>query len=251
MSIPVVRVYIPYELSDLQRQALYVWLETIGSWVEKRRPFARRNQRHHDRVRDQRELLILRLQLWRDELADGQLQHELDALIRTVQQKLHQYWEVGVTDGRQLEAEAITNAVRKFGVDLQAFEPLRWDNDATDTQELRSLVAALGALPRHRIEITGFGEKIEDHVLAAHMAAEAARQFQGWVQLRVKPQFFTLRGEQAWTADDTRSLVTSLEGLAHEIRYDVGRDGSPRFYHLVDETFVRSWVEHDRFWLHG
>lgn len=250
MSAPSVQILIPYELSALQRQALYVWLETIGAWVEKRRPFARRNQRHAERVREQRELLQLRLQIWEEEATSPSLVSALESLQQTVRQQLHEYWEVGVTDGSQFDADPITNAVRKYGVDLQAFEPLLWERADASPQELHSLIGALGTVPHHRVEIAGFGEQFEDHVLAAYMAADLAQQYNGWVRLRVQPLFHTHRSEQEWSLADTRALVASINGTTHEVVYGQRRDGSPRVYHLADDIFTKNWAQHPRFWLH-
>lgn len=250
MSAPSVQILLPTELTPLQQQALYVWLQTIGSWVEVRRPFARRNQRYAERVRDRRELLQLRLQLWRDETQDAALADGIHNLNQTVQKQLHEYWEVGVTGGTQFDTEPITNAVRKFGVDLQAFEPLRWEHDDTSTRELRNLLNKIGSVPRQRIEVLGFSEEMIDHVLAGYMAADLAQQFNGWVCLSVRPLLHTVRAEQAWEIEDTRDLVASLDGISHEIIYGTRRDGSPRLYHIGDTDFTRAWVQHPRYWLH-
>src|SRR5690606_4944880 len=103
MPNPVVDILIPYVLTDLQIQALHVWLATISAKLERRRPFARRNQEYHDTMREQRELYQLRLQLWAEETPNQHLQHELIELNTIVRQKLHHYWHIGVTDGQQLD----------------------------------------------------------------------------------------------------------------------------------------------------
>lgn len=251
MPNPVIDILIPYVLTDLQVQALHVWLATISSKLERRRPFARRNQRHHDYERDQRELLQLRLQLWQEESQDQALINEIQTLSDIIQEKLHQYWHIGVTDGTQLSvAYPITNAVRPFSVDLQAFEPTYWEN-VTNLLELSDLLAKLGTIPKYRIQMIGFLENPEDYLLCGYMAAELAQQYEAYAKVILRPHFHTQRGAAEWTANDTHDLAVSLGGISHEINYSIGRSESIRSYHLLDTDAMRAWVQHPRFHLHN
>lgn len=252
MSHPFVDIVIPQDLTELQMQALHVWLATIASKLERRRPFARRNQRHHDYVRDQRELLQLRLSLWQDESNLPELRDNIAALRTIIQQKIHHYWHIGVTDGTQLDVQyPITNAVRPYSVDLQAFRPLNWESDHATLLEMRNLFRALGTVPKYRIEVTGFLESIEDHLLAGYMASELAREYEAYARVRLHPLFHTARGERAWTLDDSRALAYQLGGTTHEISYNSARDGSEQVYYLLDSDAMRAWTQDDRFYLHG
>lgn len=245
---PTISIYIPYELTDLQVQALYVWLQTVCSEVEKRRPFARRNQRHHDYVRDQRELLLLRLELWMDELSDSLLKQEIHALHSIIREARHDYWKVGIRDGQQLGTVPITQGLRPIGVDVQAFTPLIWQSDSAQPRELAALVERLGSLPKHRIQLAAFLEREEDALLVTYMAAEIADMFGGFAQLRLIPQFHTLRGEAEWTLQDSRELAASIDGTAHEIQYTAHAEDALAYY-LVDGHFLRNWAVHPRFHL--
>lgn len=247
MTAPIVRIQIPYILTDLQVQALYVWLETVCSNVEKRRPLARRSQRHHDQVREQRELLLLHLESWQEDVGDSVLRQELHELRRSIRQQRHDYWQVRITGGEQLGTVPVTSALRPFGVDVQAYEPLRWEDCTSVPLELHSLRQAIGSLPKQRIELIGFLENVEDHFLAAHMAAELADQYHAYVQLRVQPEFYTARGAQEWTLEASRELAASLSGSHHEILYHSARSAPPRAYYLVDGEFMRAWAEQPRF----
>ncbi len=248
MPAPTATILIPYALTDLQVQALYVWLETVCSEVEQRRPFARRNQRHHDYVRDQRELLLLRLELWMEELPAGLLKDEIAALHATIREARHDYWKVGIRDGQQLGTVPITTAIRPIGVDVQAVTPLFWQMDEAQPQELASLVQVLGCLPQHRIELAAFLEREEDTLLVTYMAAELAEEYDAFVRLRLRPHFYTRRAAEEWTLDDSRELAASIAGTAHEILY-ANHAGQPQAYHLVDGEFLRNWAQHPRFHL--
>lgn len=250
MSGPIVDVQIPYPLTDLQIKALHVWLNTVCTAVEKRRPFARRNQRHHDRERDQRESLLVRLLLWQDETDNPRLQRYLAQMQHNVQRKTHDYWEVSLTDGQQLGTSyPITAGLRPFGVDVQAYQPLYWKHDAVAPIELEDWFHITGSVPFHRIQLSAFNELIEDHLLAAYMAADLADQYEGWVKVRVRPHFYTRRAEAEWTQDDTRQLVASIAGRAHEIEYATPH--GTKAYHIVDGEFLRNWAEHAQFHLFG
>lgn len=250
MPAPTVSILIPHNLTDLQVQALYVWLQTVCSEVEKRRPFARRDQRHHDYVRDQRELLLLRLELWMDEMPDGLLKQEIRALHHTIREARHDYWKVGIRDGQQLGTVPITQGLRPVGVDVKAFTPLIWQSDSAQPQELAALVNQIGSLPRYRIQLAAFLEREEDALLVNYMAAELAEMYGGFAQLRMIPQFHTLRGEAEWTLQDSRELAASIEGIAHEIQYTVHAADASAYY-LVDGQFLRNWADHPRFHLQG
>lgn len=248
MPTPSIAVVIPYALSDLQVQALYVWLETVCSEVEKRRPFARRNQRHHDYVRDQRELLLLRMELWMDDLPDGVLKDELRGLHTIIREARHEYWMVGIRDGQQLGTVPITTGIRPVGVDVQAVEPLVWQADDAQPRELESLLGALGCIPKHRIELTAFHEREEDSLLVTYMAAQLAEDYNAFARIRLQPRFFTRRGAEEWALADSRDLAASIAGTAHEIHY-ASREGQPQAYFLVDGEFLRNWAMHPRFHL--
>jgi len=248
MPTPTASIVIPYALTDLQVQALYVWLQTVCSEVEKRRPFARRNQQHHDYVRDRRELLVLRLELWIDELGDGLLKEELRALQATIREARHEYWKVGIRDGQQLGTVPITQGIRAIGVDVQAVEPLIWQSDDAQPAELQSLLDTLGCLPKHRIELQAFADREEDALLVTYMAAELADEYDAFVRLRLRPHFHTRRGAEEWTLDDSRELANSIEGIAHEVVFG-NRDGQPQAYFLVNGDFLRNWADHPRFHL--
>jgi|GEM_PF-4103883 len=245
MPNPLIDVLIPTDLTDLQMQALHVWLATISSTLERRRPFARRNQRHHDHVREQRELLLLRLQLWAEENPDTILQQELNDLHGIIRQKVHQYWHIGVTDGTQLDvAYPITNAVRPFSVDLQAFEPENWDEDFASTREMTDLIEKIDSIPKYRVQLLGFLESPDDYLLCGYMAAELAQQYEAYAKVLLQPNFYTARGAAEWTSNDTSRLAQSLGGVVHEINYDSGN------YHLLDAHAMREWVKHPRYHLH-
>ncbi|MGB7339606.1 MAG: DUF6368 family protein [Phototrophicaceae bacterium] len=251
MPNPSIDILIPSRLTDLQMQALHVWLATISSTLERRRPFARRNQRHHDHIRDQRELLLLRLQLWAEETQDTVFRQDILTLHETIEAKIHQYWHIGVTDGTQLDvAYPITNGVRPFSVDLQAFEPENWEDSHATTLELQELQLKLGAIPKYRIQLLGFLESPDDYLLCGYMAAELAQEYNGFAKVLLHPNFHTARGAAAWTSDDTQRLATSLNGVFHEIRYDGQRNEQLATYHLLDGYAMREWTKHDRFHLH-
>lgn len=251
MTHPLVEIVILQDLTELEMQALHVWLATISSKLERRRPFARRNQQHHDYVRDQRELLQLRLSLWRDESRLPELKDHLGLLRDIVQQKIHHYWHVGVTDGTQLDVQyPITNAVRPYSIDLQAFRPLYWDSDTTTMLEVQQLFRALGTVPKYRIEITGFLENTEDHLLAGYMASALAREYNAYAKIWLRPYFHTARGEREWTLDDSRALAYSLGGNSHEIAFRTGRRSDEGHYFLLDSDAMRKWTQDDRFYLH-
>ncbi|MGJ3238648.1 MAG: DUF6368 family protein [Anaerolineae bacterium] len=246
MPNPLIDILIPQTLTDLQMQALHVWLATVSSWLERRRPFARRNQRHHDQEREQRELLLLRLQLWAEETDDSILQRELTALRTIIKAKVHQYWHIGVTDGTQLDVPyPITQAVRPFSVDLQAFQPENWDSDSASTLELQQLIAHLGTVPGYRIQLLGFLESPDDYLLCGYMAAELAQEYEAYARVLLRPDFHTARGSAAWNAEDTARLAQSLGGVCHQIFY------TPQYhYHLLDSYAMREWVKHPRYHLH-
>lgn len=249
MPNPLIDILIPSDLSDLQMQALHVWLATISSTLERRRPFARRNQRHHDHVREQRELLLLRLQLWAEETVSEQLCHELNDLHHVIHQKTHHYWHVGVTDGTQLGvAYPITNGVRPFSVDLQAFEPENWDENSTSTREIEQLITALGTIPKYRVQLLGFQESPDDYLLCGYMAAEIAQQYDGFAKVLLRPNFYTARGAAEWADDDTARLAQSLGGRSYEITYDGTK--ALQSYHLLDSDAMREWTKHPRYHLH-
>lgn len=251
MPNPLIDILIPYALTDLQMQALHVWLATISATLERRRPFARRNQRHHDHMREQRELLLLRLQLWAEETSDTTLCHELEALHNVIQQRVHQYWHIGVTDGTQLDVPyPVTNAVRPFSVDLQAFEPESWDEDNSFMLELSELITKIGAIPKYRIQLLGFQESPDDYLLCGYMAAELAQQYNAYAKVLVRPDFHTVRGAAEWTIEDTKRLVDSLGGVSHEIYYSSNRNLQESMYHLLDADAMREWTKHPRFHLH-
>ncbi len=251
MPNPLVDIFIPYALSDLQMQALHVWLASVSSTLERRRPFARRNQRHHDHIRDQRELLLLRLQLWAEESSNDVLYQELDTLGTIIRKKVHQYWHIGVTDGTQLDVPyPVTNAVRPFSVDLQAFEPENWDEDNASTLELCDLIAKIGTIPKYRVQLLGFLESPDDYLLCGYMAAELAQQYDAYAKVLLKPDFYTARGAADWTTDDTYRLAQSLGGTVHEICYTGGQSNQESVYHLLDAYAMREWTKHPRFHLH-
>lgn len=249
MPNPVVDILIPYDLSELQVQALHVWLATISAKLERRRPFARRNQAYHDMVREQRELYQLRLQLWLEETENPQLQSELSALNQIVRQKVHHYWHVGVTDGQQLDVlYPITNAVRPFSVDLQAFRPMNWEHSNASTLEICDLIEKLGAIPKYRIQLIGFSDSPDDYLLCGYMSAELAREYQAYAKVILRPNFYTARGESDWTHRDTQDLAQSLGGVSHDICYN--RSTGTGMYQLLDADAMREWAKHDRFHLH-
>lgn len=249
MLNPLIDIFIPNNLTGLQMQALHVWLASISSTLERRRPFARRNQRHHDHIRDQRELLLLRLQLWAEENPDTLLQRELTDLHRIIRQKVHHYWHIGVTDGTQLEvAYPITNAVRPFSVDLQTFEPENWEDDYASPCELNALIEKIGSIPKYRIQLIGFLESPDDYLLCGYMAAELAQQYDAYAKVLLQPDFHTARGAAEWTSDNSYRLAQSLGGVVHEIQYD--SRGQMSHYHLLDAYAMREWTKHSRFHLH-
>lgn len=249
MPNPVVDILIPYALTDLQIQALHVWLATISAKLERRRPFARRNQEYHDTMREQRELYQLRLQLWAEETPNQQLQHELIELNTIVRQKLHHYWHIGVTDGQQLDVSyPITNAVRPFSVDLQAFRVMNWEENSASTLEICDLLSKLGAIPKYRIQLIGFLESPDDYLLCGYMASELAREYEAYAKVILRPNFHTVRGELDWTLDDTQDLARSLGGVMHNIRYN--KRNNIGTYQLLDSHAMREWTKHTRFHLH-
>ncbi len=249
MPNPVVDILIPYALTDLQIQALHVWLATISAKLERRRPFARRNQEYHDTMREQRELYQLRLQLWAEETPNQQLQHELIELNTIVRQKLHHYWHIGVTDGQQLDVlYPITNAVRPFSVDLQAFRVMNWEENNASTLEICDLLGKLGAIPKYRIQLIGFLESPDDYLLCGYMASELAREYEAYAKVILRPNFHTVRGELDWTPDDTQDLAQSLGGVMHNIRYN--KRNNIGTYQLLDSHAMREWTKHARFHLH-
>lgn len=251
MPNPLVEIFIPYALTDLQKQALHVWLASVSSTLERRRPFARRNQRHHDHVRDQRELLMLRLQLWAEESHDSKLQEELYCLQTIVRENLHQYWHIGITDGTQLDvAYPVTNAVRPFSVDLKAFEPENWDEGGTSTLELCELITKIGAIPKYRIQLLGFLESPDDYLLCGYMAAELAQQYDAYAKVLLRPDFYTARGAADWSKLDTERLANSLGGISHEIHFSSKQSNMDSSYHLLDGYAMREWTKHIRFHLH-
>lgn len=251
MPNPLIDVLIPSTLTELQIQALHVWLATISSTLERRRPFARRNQRHHDHIRDQRELLLLRLQLWADETSDDALKQDIMSLHQITQAQLHHYWHIGVTDGTQLDvAYPITNGVRPFSVDLQAFQPENWEDTHATIRELEDLRLKLGDIPKYRIQLLGFLESPDDYLLCGYMAAELAQEYNGFAKVLLHPNFHTARGAAAWTSHDTHRLAESLNGNYHEITHDSQREGHLATYHLLDGYAMREWTKHDRFHLH-
>lgn len=232
-------------------QALHVWLATISSTLERRRPFARRNQRFHDEVRDKRELLMLRLQLWAEETSSIRLRSELEALTQVIREKVHLYWHIGVTDGTQLDvAYPITNAVRPFSVDLQAFEPENWDGDHSSTLELSQLIETIGVIPKYRIQLLGFLESPDDYLICGYMASELAQQYEAYAKVILQPDFYTVRGAAEWTDYDTQRLAATLGGVCHEIHYTDNQEGQTRNYHLLDAEAMREWTKHPRFHLH-
>lgn len=247
-----ISVYIPYALSDLQREALNVWLATICSHVEKRRPYERRSQRRAEEVRDQRELLLLRLELWRDDLQNQHLITELDALRRTIRQRVHDFWMVGVSNGEQLGMSYnITSAMRRFAVDVQAYQPMYWQRDNITPTELEQLVSKIGALPKHRIEIISLDDMPEDHILLGYMAADLCDEYHAWAKVDVKPNFHTTRAATEWSREDTYALIDGMDGAAFEICYATRRNGDPLLYHLADGDFMRDWVEHPQYYIHA
>lgn len=250
MPNPLVDILIPYDLTDLQIQALHVWLATISAKLERRRPFARRNQAYHDMVREQRELYQLRLQLWTEETQNPQLQTELNALSQIVRQKLHHYWHVGVTDGQQLDVlYPITNAVCPFSVDLQAFRPINWEENSASTVEVCDLIDTIGVVPKYRIQLIGFSDSPDDYLLCGYMSSELAREYQAYAKVILRPNFHTARGESDWTHDDTQRLARSLGSVSHNIRYSRA-SGATGLYQLLDADAMREWTKHDRFHLH-
>lgn len=250
MAGPIINIQIPCALSDLQIQALHVYLTTVASELEKRRPYARRNQRHHDRARDQRESLLVQLMLWQDEAENSMLKQHIALMQQEVQRKTHDYWEIGVSDGQQLGTSyPITNSLRKYGIDVQAYRPMHWDKSNIAPLELADWLHIMGSVPYYRVQVIVFDERIEDSLLGAYLIADMADELEGWVKLRVQPHFYTLRAEDAWTLDQTRELVASIEGRAHEIEYATPRGTS--VYHIVDGEFLRNWAEHEQFHLRG
>src|SRR5690606_38065096 len=105
---PSIEILIPKALSDLEIQGFYVWLVTVSKSVIKRRPIERRNQVHAEQLREKREFLDLRLQLWQDESINLQVRDELGRLQATIERQSHHLWEVAVTGGQQFEINPIT-----------------------------------------------------------------------------------------------------------------------------------------------
>src|SRR5688500_12013283 len=148
MSNPQIEILLPVALSDLEIRAINLWLATVCTSVIRRRPYERRNQRHAELMHERRELLDLRLQLWQDESPNLSLKNEIMALDAAISQKIHQLWEVAVNSGQQFGVNQITMGLRPYLVDAQAFEPLRWDDEATSAIELEDLFGLLGFLPK-------------------------------------------------------------------------------------------------------
>jgi hypothetical protein len=248
MSNPQIEVLIPQALNDLQRQAVYVWLATVCRSVIRRRPFERRNQRHADMVRERRELLELRLQIWQDELPNQPLKRELAELEAALARRDHQLWEVTVNDGRQFEVNTITMSPRPYMVDVQVFEPMRWDDEATTALELENLFGVTGLIPKTKIQISGLADRQEDHLLCAFMAADLLGYYESaYAKVWLRPFFHTPRGEAEWTVEDTRRLAASFRGLTYEIAF--GRREAPKAYHLLDAESLHDWANHPKFYL--
>lgn len=250
MSNPQIEILLPQALSELQIQALYVWLATVCSSVIRRRPFERRNQRHAELVRERRELLDLRLQLWQEESPNQALKSELKALEASIAQKHHQLWEVAVNNGQQFGVNQITMSLRPYLIDVQAFEPMRWDDETTSALELESLFGVMGALPKTRVQIIGLADRAEDHSLCAFMAADLLSYYESaYAKLWLRPFFHTPRGQAEWTIDESRKLAASLHGQSYEIGF--GRRESPKSYHLLNDEALQDWANHPRFFLHS
>lgn len=249
---PQIDVLIPHMLTDLQVQALHVWLATISAKLERRRPFARRNQQQHDQEREQRELLLLRLQLWQEAAPQHQqFVNELATLQHLIQTNLHHYWHIGVTDGTQLETRyPITNAVRPFSVDLRPFYPSHWDNDYSSEDELCQLLMKLGTIPKYRVQFTGFLESPDDTLLCGYMAAELAQQYDAYAKVILRPHFYTDKARAQWQHTDSQALARTLAGETHDIAYTHGQEGTVAHYHLLNGAAMRAWVQHERFHLH-
>lgn len=251
MPSPRISIYIPYPLSHLQQKAFDVWLATICSQVENRRPYARRNQRRFEEVREQRELLQLRLQLWQEETPHEHLRVGLEKLSETIRLKYHDFWLVGVTDGEQAGATyTITQGLRRFTVDVQAWQPYKWADDRTTTLEIESLLEQFGTVPYHRVEITAVEDRHEDLLLLGYMAADLCDYFEARARIILQPEFHTVRGASDWTLSNTRDLATALDGTALEIPYAINYSNEVKHYYLADGDFMRAWVEHPRFAVH-
>lgn len=250
MPNPRIEVLLPFVLTDLQIQALNLWLATVCKSVTRRRPFERRNQRHAEYMRERREFLDLRLQLWQDETPNLGLRAELSTLDMAISEKRHQVWEVAVNNGSQFGVNQITMALRPYLVDVQAYEPLRWDDETTSALELENLYGVLGFLPKTRLEIAGIEDRSEDHLLCAFMAADLLSYYEGaYAKLWLKPVFHTPRGAAEWQIDDSRHLASTLAGQLYEIAY--GRRENPKIYHLVDAEALQDWANHPKFFLHS
>jgi hypothetical protein len=248
MSNPQIELLLPQALNDLQLQAVYVWLATVCGSVIRRRPYERRNQRHADMLRERRELLELRLQLWQEEIPNQALKQELATLEEMLARKEHRLWEVTVNNGQQFDVNTITMSPRPYMVDVQGFEPMRWEDEATSSLELENLFGVMGAVPKTRIQITGLADRQEDHLLCAFMAADLLTYYESaYAKLWLRPFFHTPRGEAEWTIDDTRRLATSFTGQHYEIPF--GRRESPKAYHLLDAESLRDWANHPKFYL--
>jgi hypothetical protein len=248
MANPQIELLLPQALNELQLKAVYVWLATVCGSVIRRRPYERRNQRHADLMRERRELLQLRLQLWQDESPNQGLKRELGELEAAIERKEHQLWEVAVNNGQQFGVNTITMSQRPFMVDIAAFEPLAWDNEVTSGLELENLFGVMGALPKTRVQISALEDRSEDHLLAAFMAADLLGYYESaYAKVWLKPFFHTPRGESEWTIEDTRRLAASCTGQAFEIAF--GRREAPKAYHLLDAESLRDWANHPKFHL--
>lgn len=241
---PRLDLYLSQALSHLQRKAFEVWLATHATTIEQRRPLTRRSQRDHDSARDQRELLLLQLDLWQTENADGALATELARLTKTIRENEHYMWDFALSDGQQFGAGQITQGLRFFGVTISPFEPPAWQNaDLTRTQRL---LEVLGYLPQQMVRLLALNDRADDHLLQAYAAADLADDLMGWVRVDLRPQFHTPRGEAAWSAEQTRSLAQTLDGRYHELRI-----GKKRHDYLLDGDSLRAWAQHPAFYLRG
>ncbi len=242
---PRLDVILNAPLTHLQIKAFEVWLATHGSRIEYRRPIVRRNQREHDIARDQRELLLLQLELWQTEqAADAALTQELARLAATIKQDEQWMWDFGVSDGRQLGAGQITNGIRFFGATLKAFAPRGWENG--EAGYLRCMMDALGYVPQQTLGLMALNDREDDHLLLAYMLADLADDHLTLVRADMRPKFNTERGASEWTPDETRALVADLGGRS----YEVGHRSKPHEY-LLDGEAMRAWAQHPRFYLRG
>jgi hypothetical protein len=232
---PSVRLLLMQPLTPLQLKSLDVWMASISSIVEKRRPNSRRWQKAFEQAREKRELLALQLQLWHDESAStlaGELQH----LAKLTLADAHEYWELRVTDGSQF-GYRITSAQRTFGLRWQSYEPDSWQDEAGLAQA-QQIMHKLHALPKQQITITAFDDKPEDHTLLAWMLADLWQLLGGWVQVGMRKRLFTAEGRATWSAEDSRALLTQCGGQWHEIT------AGKRLTYLVDGDCLREWGFH-------